>query len=152
MCLPSVLKYVINDFPFSPIPPHQDQCLAVFSCCDSYIVEGIIVCGKRVADCDKQIFKTEICKHEIRNRTKWKWKWNLQTAETCWILRKVYKEGEIFYKWKWQIIFVFLILFFLLIWNVSLLQPSSLLTPVFCLPDVKKIFLIIAYEANVLRR
>ena len=69
-----VLNYVISDFLFSPIPPYQNECLAVFSFCRSYIAEGIIVCVKRVADCDKQIFKTEVFKHEIGNRTKCNWK------------------------------------------------------------------------------
>ena len=68
MCPPSVLQYVISDFPFSPIPPYR---LAVFSFCHNYIAEGIIVCVKRVAVCDKQIFRAEVLKHKIKNRTKW---------------------------------------------------------------------------------
>jgi len=71
-----VFQYVISDYPFSPIPPYQEECLAVFSFCHNYIAEGITVCVKRVAVCDKQIFRTEILKHEFRNRTKWNWKWN----------------------------------------------------------------------------
>jgi hypothetical protein len=89
VCPPSVLKYVISDFPFSPIPPYQEECLAVLSCCHNYIAEGIIVCVKRVADCDKQIFKKEIFKNEFRNRTKWKWKYHLKIAGTCCVIRKM---------------------------------------------------------------
>jgi hypothetical protein len=44
-------------FPFSPIPPYQDECLAVFLFCHNYIADQIIVCVKRVAVCDKQIFR-----------------------------------------------------------------------------------------------
>ena len=71
VCPPSVLKYVIGYFPFSPIPQYQDECLAVFSCCHNYIAEEIIVCVKRVAVCDKQMLITEIFRHGIGNRTEW---------------------------------------------------------------------------------
>jgi hypothetical protein len=36
---------------------------------------------KRVALCDKHIFKKEIFKDEIRKRAVWNWKRNLQTAK-----------------------------------------------------------------------
>jgi len=96
VCPPLVFKYITSYFPFSPIPPYQDECLTVFSCCHNYIVEEIIVYVKRVAVCDKQILKTEIFKHKFRNRTKLNWKWDLQTAVTCFILRNVYKVEDKF--------------------------------------------------------
>ena len=54
MCRPSVLKYITSNFPLSPIPPYQDECSAVFSCCHNYIAEGIIVCVERVAVWDSR--------------------------------------------------------------------------------------------------
>jgi len=38
--------------------------------------------------------KTEIFQNETRSSTKWKWKLNFKTAETCCILRKMWKEEE----------------------------------------------------------
>jgi hypothetical protein len=80
VCPPSVLKDVISYFPFSPISPYQDV-LQYFHAVTIILLKDFFV--KRVADCDKQVFKTEIIKHEIRNRTKWNWKLNFQTAKNA---------------------------------------------------------------------
>ena len=70
---------------------------------------------KRVAVCEKQILKTDIFKHEIKNRRKWNWKLNLQTAKTNAYYVSYKKEEEILCKWEWQIkSFVFIIWFYLL--------------------------------------
>jgi hypothetical protein len=65
VCRPSVLKYVTSNFPLSPIPPYQDECLAVFSCCHNYIAEGIIVCVERVAVWDSRCLKWRFSKKKL---------------------------------------------------------------------------------------
>jgi hypothetical protein len=98
-----VLKCVLGDFPFSPFPPHQDECLAVFACCHSFITKEIRPRVKRVALCDKQIFKKEILKHEIRNRTKWNWKICKQQKHVAYYIRYM-RNKKRFSEWKGQVI------------------------------------------------
>ena len=133
MCPPSVLKYVTSNFPFSPIPPYQDECLAVFSCCHNYIAEGIIVCVERVAVWDSR-YLNAIFKHGIRNWTKRNLKGKMETAETC----KKKKKNIINEKWQF---------FFFILTAVCNFRHLSLRCAVNLTFDM---FLIIDYEPDVL--
>jgi len=133
VCPPSVLKYVISNLKFSPIPPYQDECHAVFLCGVNYVAEEFRLCVKRVNVSEKQILKKEIFKDEIGQNGIGKGNCKQQKCIACYARYKWKKK--FFLKWRRQIKFVFLKSRFSLL-ECQLLASATFLTPACCLPHI----------------